>query len=96
MEENMTNHSQGDKPGLKQDCNCEGNCCPPKKNKPVAKIIFTIILLAAFGVIAFRLVNKPAPAVVKESCCPPKFTTGYDTTKTAACDTTKGSSCCPE
>ncbi len=78
------------------DCNCQDNCCPPKKNNIVAKIIFTIVLLAAFGVIAFKLVNKPAPAAVKESCCPPKFTTGYDTTKNVTCDTTKGSSCCPK
>ena len=80
----------------KQKCDCEGNCCPPKKNNNVAKIIFTIVLLAAISVIVFKLVNKPAPAAVKESCCPPKFTTGYDTTKNVTCDTTKGSSCCPK
>ena len=79
-----------------QNCECKGNCCPPKKNNWPKKIIFTVILLAAIGVIAFKLVNKPAPAAVKESCCPAKFTTGYDTTKTATCDTTKGSSCCPK
>jgi len=80
----------------KQNCDCEGNCCPPKKNNNSKKIIFAFILLAAIGLIAFKLVNKPAPAAVKESCCPPQFSTGYDTTKTATCDTTKGSSCCPK
>ena len=78
------------------DCTCDGNCCPPKKNNKVAKIIFAVIILAAFGVIAFKFVSNPEPAAVKENCCPPKFSTGYDTSKTAACDTTKGSSCCPK
>ncbi|MEI6433874.1 MAG: hypothetical protein WCP32_03440 [Bacteroidota bacterium] len=78
------------------NCNCQGNCCPSKKNNKSKKIIFTVILLAAIGVIAFKIINKPAPAAVKESCCPPQFSTGYDTTKTATCDTTKGSSCCPK
>lgn len=87
-----------------QQCECEGNCCPPKKSNMTPKIIFTIILLAAIGVIAFKLVNKPAPAAVKESCCPAKNSTGCDTTTTTTCDTTKttsfdttkGSSCCPK
>ena len=78
------------------DCNCEGNCCPPKKNNIPSKIIFILIVLAAIGVIASKLVNKPAPAVAKESCCPPQFSTGYDTAKKVTCDTTKGSSCCPK
>ncbi len=81
---------------INNNCNCEGGCCTPKKNTNARKIIFAIILLAAIGVIAFKLVNKPAPVAVKESCCPTKFTTGYDTTKNKACDTTKGSSCCPK
>jgi len=80
----------------KQNCDCEGNCCPPKTNNKSKKVIFTVILLAAIGLVAFKLFNKPAPAAVKESCCPAKFTTGYDTTKTVTCDTTKGSSCCPK
>ena len=79
-----------------KNCDCGDNCCPPKRNNKPKIIIFIVVLLAAIGVIGFKIVNKPAPAAVKESCCPPKFTTGYDTTKNAACDTTKGSSCCPK
>lgn len=93
------NDKSKNKPGNRDKqngCNCDDNCCPPKKNNITPKIIFIIILVAAIGVIAFKLVNKPAPAAVKESCCPPKFTTGHDTTKTTTCDTTKNSSCCPK
>jgi hypothetical protein len=80
----------------KQNCDCDGNCCPQKKNSKSKIFIVTLILLAAIGVIAFKIVNKPAPTAGKESCCPPQSSTGYDTTKTATCDTTKGSSCCPK
>ncbi len=85
-------------PGRPDDknCDCGDNCCPPKKNHRSKIIIFIVILLAAIGVIGFKLVNKPAPAAVKESCSPPQFSTGYDTTKNVACDTTKSSSCCPK
>lgn len=79
-----------------QNCDCDGNCCPPKKNNKSKIFIFTIILLSAIGVIAFKILNKAAPAAVKEACCPPQGSTGYDSAKTATCDTTKGSSCCPE
>jgi hypothetical protein len=96
MKEKQEGNFQSENPDNKDNCGCDDNCCPPKKNNKVVKIVFTIVLLAAIGVIAFKLVNKPAPAAVKESCCPPKFTTGYDTTKNATCDTTKGSSCCPK
>jgi hypothetical protein len=96
MEKNRANDVQGDGPEVKKDCSCEGNCCPPKKNNTLAKIIFSVIFIAAIGIIGFKLFYQPAPAAAKESCCPPQFSTGYDTTKTKTCDTAKGSSCCPK
>jgi hypothetical protein len=96
MEDMVKTKNQAENSDKQIDCNCEGNCCPPKKNNITPKIVFAIVLLAAIGVIVFKLVNKPVPAAVEESCCPPQFTTGYDTTKNATCDTTKGSSCCPK
>jgi len=77
-------------------CNCADDCCLPKKDNKARKIIFAIILLSAIWLIAFKLFNKPVPAAVKESCCPPVVTTGCDTTKNLTCDTTKGSTCCPK
>jgi hypothetical protein len=79
-----------------KNCDCGDNCCPPKKNIRPKMIIFIGILLAAIGVIGFKIVNNPVPVAVKESCCPAKVTTGHDTTKNVTCDTTKGSSCCPK
>lgn len=78
-------------------CGCESNCCPPKKKNYLPKIVFAIILLAAIGVIAFKLVTKPEPvaAASQGSCCPSQGSPGSDSTKTASCDTTKKSSCCP-
>jgi hypothetical protein len=78
------------------DCGCEGNCCPPKKNNFLSKIIFAVIIVSALGIIAFKLFYQPAPVAAKESRCPPGSSAAYDTTKTATCDTTKGSSCCPK
>ena len=96
MDENDKTKNQDCNREEQNDCNCEGDCCPPKKKNNASKILFIVILLAAIGVIAFKLVNKPAPAAVKESCCPSPSATGCDTTKKVTCDTTKGSSCCPK
>lgn len=95
MVENEKIRNQAGGPDDK-NCDCGDNCCPPKKNHKSKIIISIVILLAAIGVIGFKIVNKPAPAAVKESCCPPQFSTGYDTTKNVDCDTTRGSSCCPK
>lgn len=89
------NLQEGDRTGS-QDCGCEGNCCPPKKNNRIAKIIFAVIILAAVGIIAVKVFIQPAPATAKEAACCPGGSTGCDTTKTATCDTAKGSSCCPK
>lgn len=95
MDENNKIKNQSGGPD-QQNCDCDGNCCPPKKNNKPKIIIFTAILLAAIGVIAYKVVNKPVPAAVKESCCPGQVSAGCDTTKTATCDTAKESSCCPK
>lgn len=78
-----------------QNCDCEGNCCTPKKNT-FNRIIFIVILVAAIGVIGFKITNRPALSVEKESCCPARVSTGNDTTNDSTCDTTNGSSCCPK
>lgn len=96
MEEKQRDNLPGDIKENQQDCGCEGGCCPPKKSKVLPKIIFTVILVAALGVVAVKLFLQPAPVTAKESCCPPGSTSGCDTSKTATCDTTKGSSCCPK
>jgi len=82
--------------GGSADCGCEGNCCPPPKKKPYKTILFAVIILAALGIVAFKLTHKPPPEAVKKACCPSGSTAGCDTTKKAACDTTKNSSCCPK
>jgi arsenate reductase len=93
---------KGKLPDVKQDCGCEDGCCPPKKKNPFTKWIFAVIILAALGIIGFKLFCHQTPK--NESCCPPGSSvlcdstnkaTG-DTTKAAPCDTTKGSSCCPK
>jgi hypothetical protein len=80
----------------KNDCDCKGNdhCCTPKKRNPWVKILFTMVLLAAIGIVAVKLLQQPTPAVAKEACCPPGTGLECDSTTTAGCDTSKASSCC--
>jgi hypothetical protein len=78
------------------DCGCEGNCCPPKKKNPWRKILFAVIILAALGILAFKLTHKPTQETAKKACCASGSSASCDTTKKAACDTTKNSSCCPK
>jgi len=96
MEENEKIMTQTEGTENQNDCGCEGCCCPPKKKNTLSKIIFAVILIAAIGIIAFKLFYQPAPVAAKESCCPPGSSSKCDTSKTATCDTTKGSSCCPK
>ena len=85
----------------KGDCGCVDGNCKPKKSNMLTKIIFAVILLAAGGIIAVKLIYNPAPAAGTEAtckpgsgCCDTTKAAACDTTKTAKCDTTKGSSCC--
>ena len=95
MEEKEKTSNIPDTKGNGNDCGCEGNCCPPKKNNMLTKIIFAVVLLAAIGIISVKLFNKPAPATGQEVPCKPGSSC-CDTTKVKTCDTTKGSSCCPK
>ena len=96
MDENDKMSSQAQSRGNSNDCGCEDGCCTPKKSNPFRKIIFAVILLAALGIVAFKLTRQSAPASAKESCCPPGSSSNCDTTKSGSCDTTKGVSCCPQ
>lgn len=96
MENKINNEKQAGGIDSPNDCNCEGNCCPPKKQSPVKKIIFAFVILIALGITAFKLINPSTPVAAKEACCSQGSSVGCDTTKTAACDTAKGSTCCPK
>jgi len=84
----------------KNDCGCDGNCCPPKKKSIWPKIIFTIVILAAIGIIAAKLLftSPPAPAspaMNSQVVNDPNSPKWADSCKSGSgCDTTKGSSCC--
>jgi len=78
-----------------QDCGCEGNCCPPKKNNLLTKVIFMVVVLMAIGIIAVKLFHHSDPVAEKQTQCTPGSGC-CDTVKAASCDTTKGSSCCPK
>ncbi len=92
----------GDSGGNNDDCNCGGDCCQPKKKSIWPKVIFTLVMLAAMGVIVVKLFFTSSPVTstpVKNSQIvndqnSPKWA---DSCKSASgCDTTKGSSCCPK
>jgi len=86
----------------KNDCSCEGNCCQPKKKSIWPKIIFTVVILAAIGVIAAKLLfTSPtapaAPVTNSQVVNDPNSPKWADSCKSSSgCDTTKGSSCCPK
>ncbi|MEI8007284.1 MAG: hypothetical protein WCI48_13850 [Bacteroidota bacterium] len=82
--------------GKENDCGCDGNCCPPKKKNPLKAILFAVIILAALGIVAFKMTHKPPVEAAKKSCCPAGSSASCDTTKKTGCDTTKNSSCCPK
>jgi len=95
MKENNKNKTLEQSQGNQNDCGCEDGCCPPKKSNPFKMIIFAVIILAAMGIVAFKLINHPEPVTAKESCCPPGSSVKCDTTTSGNCDTTRSSSCCP-
>lgn len=76
------------------DCGCEGNCCEPKKKSPLKAVLFVVIILAAFGIVAFKLTNRTNTEAQKKESCTPGASSACDTTKNAGCDTSKNSSCC--
>jgi|PlaIllAssembly_1097288.scaffolds.fasta_scaffold370279_2 hypothetical protein len=92
----IKNHTEGQ--GRQNDCNCEGNCCPPKKKTIFPKIIFSIVVFAALGIILMKLFFhlSPAPAANQKLFRDPNSPVWCDSSGTKACDTAKGSSCCPK
>jgi hypothetical protein len=85
----------------KPDCNCNSDCCQPKKNKLWMKIVFIAVVLAAVAIVTVKLVVKsgPEPGTVCDSisnansaCC--------DTSGMKNCvkitDPSKNKSCCPK
>ncbi|MCX6281248.1 MAG: hypothetical protein NTU51_04740 [Bacteroidetes bacterium] len=79
-----------------ETCNCDGNCCPPKKKRIYPKLIFSFVMLAALGIIFFKLFSHSAaaPATNKQVFHDPNKPVWSDSTGAKTCDTTKGSSCC--
>ena len=83
----------------KNDCGCDGGCCPPKKKSLWPKVIFTMVILAAAWIIVARLffASPQAPAANKAAVNDPNSPSLSDTScSKPGCDTTKGKSCCPK
>jgi hypothetical protein len=95
MDYNEKNNQQDGVTGNQAGCDCEGNCCPPKKKSPLRSVIFGIVILAALGIVAFKIFGDKPAAAAGKSCCPPGSAATCDTTGAKA-DTAKKSSCCPE
>ncbi len=86
---------------LKTDCNCEGDCCPPKKDKPWKKIVFFVTMLAAVSIVFIRLSSESKgksmgtndPINIQQA-------TGADSTAvkdcSKTCDPSQNPSCCPQ
>jgi len=98
MEENdkTINHTGGR--DNQNDCNCNGNCCPTKKKNILSKIIFTVVLLAALGIILVKLFfqSTPVPAANHQVSRDPDSPVWCDSTDNKTCDTSRESSCCPK
>jgi hypothetical protein len=95
MKDNLKNIGQGGTEG-QNDCNCDGDCCPSKKNKILSKIIFAVIIFAAIGIVSVKLFYQQAPAANNQGINNQGTTVGCDTSSVKNCDTVKGSSCCPK
>lgn len=79
----------------KNDCNCDGECCPPKKkNNIFSKLIFAVIILTAMGIVGVKLFYQQAPAANNQGLNKKGTAACCDTSSSKPCDTTKGSSCC--
>ncbi len=97
MEDNQK--SPGETQTKNNDCVCDGDCCQPKKKSWWLKVIFTLVLLAAAGIIVAKLffATPQAPAANKQVINDPNSPSWTDTScSKSGCDTTKGSSCCPK
>jgi hypothetical protein len=95
MKDNLKNIGQGGTEG-QNDCNCDGECCPPGKNNIFSKLIFAVIILTAMGIVAVKIFYHQAPAVNHQGLNNKGAAACCDTTPAKPCDTTKGSSCCPK
>jgi hypothetical protein len=79
------------------DCGCEGGCCPPKKKSIVPKVIFSLVVVAALGIILAKLfLSSPAPASNQKALRDSNSPVSCDSAGAKTCDTAKGSSCCPK
>jgi hypothetical protein len=79
----------------KQDCGCsDPNCCAPKKNNLCMKIIFIVIVVAAIGIVAVKLINNKGKSELKGAAVTTEKSSCGDTSNTKACDPSKNSPCC--
>ncbi len=82
----------------RKDCNCEGDCCPPRKKSVLPKVLFALVMLAAAGIILVKLAfptTGDSGSTVKDSCGQNSKMVA-DSCGSKPCDTSKGSSCCPK
>lgn len=78
---------------LDTNCDCEGDCCQPKKKPSLKKYLSILVLLIALSIIVIKVVSKdtegkPAQTATvagTSSCCDP-----------AATKDSTGKSCCPQ
>lgn len=76
-------------------CECDSDCCQPRKKSVWPKVIFSIVMMAALAIIASKLSHGPgpvnsAPGDQKTAAC--KDSAALK----SCCDTAKTSSCCPK
>ncbi|HPS51285.1 MAG: hypothetical protein PHP04_07750 [Bacteroidales bacterium] len=76
-------------------CECDGDCCQPRKKSVWPKVIFTIVMVAALAIVAAKLSHGPDP--VNPALRDQKSAGCKDSVASkSCCDTAKTSSCCPK
>jgi len=78
-----------------RDCECDGNCCPPKKSNIFSKAIFGLVILAAVVIIVVKIFFQPVSGADKQIVNKQGSTSCCDTSSGKTSDTIKMPSCCP-
>lgn len=98
MEEKDNTMDQAGNLDSRNDCNCEGGCCAPKKRTILPKLIFSLVVIAALGIILVKLFlhSSTAPAANQQMLRDQDTPALCDSSGNKTCDTAKSSSCCPK